>query len=136
MGGRPGLGSATVAYVFSQMTAQLDPTAAQAEILRAMAQWSNAVQVTWKPGTDSNGRDGQHPVRTDAHGDGYPFDGPGGVLAHTFFPAPPNPEPIAGDMHFDDSESWHIGSDTDLFSVALHELGHSLGLGHADDPRP
>ena len=24
-------------------------------------------------------------------------------------------------MHFDDSESWHVGSDTDLFSVALYK---------------
>jgi len=69
-----------------------------------------------------------------AHGDGYPFDGPGGILAHTFYPAPPNPESIAGDMHFDDDETWRIGVNTDLFSAALHEVGHALGLGHSDNP--
>ncbi|HLX42278.1 MAG TPA: matrixin family metalloprotease [Bryobacteraceae bacterium] len=130
-----GLSSATVSYVFSQMTAQLAPASAEAEIIRAMGQWSNAVQVRWAPGTSPTAAQTVNILfASGAHGDGYPFDGPGGVLAHTFFPAPPNPEPIAGDMHFDDSESWHIGSNTDLFSVALHELGHSLGLGHADDP--
>ena len=45
-----------------------------------------------------------------------------------------NPEPIAGDMHFDDVESWHVGTDIDLFSLALHEAGHALGLGHSDNP--
>jgi hypothetical protein len=130
-----GLSSATVSYVFSQVTPQLASAAAQAEIVRAMGQWSNAVQVTWALGTSPTAAQTVNILfATGAHGDGYPFDGPGSVLAHTFYPAPPNPEPIAGDMHFDDSESWHIGSNTDLFSVALHELGHSLGLGHADDP--
>ncbi len=38
-------------------------------------------------------------------------------------------------MHFDDSESWRIGVNTDLYSVALHELGHALGLGHSDNPK-
>jgi len=130
-----GLGSATVNYVFSAMTAQLPPAAAQAEILRAMAQWTNAVKVTWKLGTNPTAPQTVNILwATFDHGDGFPFDGKGGILAHTFYPAPPNPEPIAGDMHFDDSESWHIGSDTDLFSVALHELGHALGLGHSDNP--
>ena len=43
---------------------------------------------------------------------------------------------IAGDVHFDDSNSWSdggAGGTIDFFTVALHELGHALGLGHSAD---
>ena len=129
------LHAVTLTYVFSQMTQQLSSASVQSEIERAMAEWSKAVEVTWKQGSNPTGNQTVNILfATYAHGDGFPFDGPNGILAHTFYPAPPNPEPIAGDMHFNDSETWKIGADTDVFSVALHELGHSLGLGHADSP--
>ena len=64
------------------------------------------------------------------HGDGNSFDGPGRVLAHAYFP-PPCGDRLAGDMHFDEDERW---TDAYLMQVALHELGHSLGLAHSNDP--
>ena len=54
---------------------------------------------------------------------------------HTHFSRPPpNPEAIAGNLHFDEAEDWNIGSQMDVFSVALHELGQPLGLDHSNVP--
>lgn len=75
---------------------------------------------------------------TGDHGDNSPFDGPGHILAHAFYPPPINPQPgLAGDIHFDEAEHWsttHNGNtgEIDLLTVAIHELGHALGLKHSN----
>jgi hypothetical protein len=66
-----------------------------------------------------------------AHGDGDPFDGAGNVLAHALFP-PLASGFLAGDVHFDEDETW---TKDFLMKVALHEIGHSLGLAHSNDPQ-
>ena len=128
-------GQVTLSCVFGAITSKLQSSQATQEILRALNAWTQYAPIKFVAGQNPTGtRTVYIKFATRDHGDGFPFDGPGGILAHTFYPAPPNPESLAGDMHFDGDEDWHIGANTDLFTVAVHEAGHALGLAHVDNP--
>ncbi|VIO90242.1 Uncharacterized protein BM_BM4657 [Brugia malayi] len=71
------------------------------------------------------------------HGDAYKFDGTGNhtnILAHTFYPTYQEDGHLNGDIHLDDAEKWisdNRGDGTSFPNVFIHEIGHSLGLGHS-----
>ncbi|XP_066258810.1 matrix metalloproteinase-14 isoform X3 [Euwallacea similis] len=178
-----------LSYKISKYPPKLKRKEVDAEVQRAFNVWTDYTDLTFTP------KSGQVHIEirfeSGEHGDGDPFDGPGGTLAHAYFPPPEqhqyltasslvhklqpqkryrnkenyfgvginhqyNPwlifrpwytptytptfypqhpaKVFGGDAHFDATEAWSINSyrGTNLFQVAAHEFGHSLGLSHSD----
>nr|XP_018911716.1 PREDICTED: matrix metalloproteinase-14 isoform X2 [Bemisia tabaci] len=114
-------------YKISKYPRNLGKSETDEEVRKAFSVWSDVTPLSF---TQKKVGQVHIEIRFERgeHGDGDPFDGPGGTLAHAFFPV------YGGDAHFDDSEKWTVNSyrGTNLFQVAAHEFGHSLGLSHSD----
>jgi hypothetical protein len=112
------------------------PAGFKPAIEAAFAAWSAVANITFVEVLDNGFAFNAAGAVGDIRLGGHAFDGPGGVLAHAFFP-PVNGVSAAGDIHFDIAETWKIGfggPGFDVFQVTAHEVGHSIGLDHTGVP--
>ncbi|KAM9321162.1 collagenase 3-like [Gastrophryne carolinensis] len=129
--GRPRWPRTSLTYRILNYTPDLPRSVVDDSIKSAFNVWSQVTPLRFRRVT-SGSADILIQFARGSHGDGVPFDGPNGILAHAFAPG----GHIGGDAHFDEDERWtNTRAGYNLFLVAAHEFGHSLGLDHSRDPR-
>ncbi|KAG9491348.1 collagenase 3-like [Eleutherodactylus coqui] len=128
--GRPRWQKTSITYRILNYTPDLPASVVDDSIQRAFNVWSQVTPLRFNKVNNREDADILIQFSARGHGDQNAFDGPNGVLAHAYGPG----AQIGGDAHFDEDERWtNNRAGFNLFLVAAHEFGHSLGLDHSAD---
>lgn len=137
----PHLNKPSITYQYRNFSPDLSQAEIRSAIGFAFAIWTVVVPYQFVEVPDTALADISISFVYGAHGDpprikedgtdGNVFLGVGNVLAHAFSPGAPIA--LRGDIHFDEAENWAVPDTVAecLQNVALHEIGHALGLDHS-----
>ncbi|KAF7136459.1 hypothetical protein RHSIM_Rhsim08G0057900 [Rhododendron simsii] len=101
---------------------------AKSAVAKAFSTWASNTQFTFSESPNHDSADLKIGFYRGDHGDGAPFNGANGVLAHAF-------APTDGRFHYNEDHSFSVDPVAGSFhmeTVALHEIGHLLGLAHSE----
>lgn len=121
----------------SNLFALLDAVAPRAtwqrEFARALQSWANVSNLNFHFVADSGAASG---TSGSAQGDSRFGDirlgahNLAGPLAYAYYPS--SWSTLGGDITMASEKVFSVGSSRDIYSVLLHEIGHSIGLDHSD----
>jgi hypothetical protein len=115
----------SLSFYIHNCPSNLECGVAHSAVRNAFNAWANVSALTFTEMTNPAGVDIELRWAINEEGFGYPGD----TLAFAFFPR------YGGDVFFDDAEIWSLydGGGADLYVVAVHEIGHALGMDHSAD---
>lgn len=121
--------------LFQTLNAKFATATWQSQFQRAAAVWQAVAEINLAQVSDdgtaigANGNQQGDPRFGDIRIAAVPQAS--GTLAACFLPPPINGGSDAGDIVFNSSLNWQINSGYDIQTVAIHELGHALGMSHS-----